>query len=73
MKEALIDLISSIYQTQDIPMDWLHANIYPILKPKPWCCNLNNTCLITLLETAQKLSISILNTRLANIFLILMF
>src|SRR5207249_6421656 len=47
---------------------WRLANIYPILKPKPWECRLNNTRPITLLETTRKAFISILNKRLANIF-----
>jgi hypothetical protein len=67
MKELLLDIIIDIFQNQHLPLDWSIANIYPIPKPKPWSCNLNNTCPITLLETARKLTVLILTTRLTHI------
>ena len=51
-----------------IPDAWRLANIYPIPKPKPWECRINNTRPITLLETTRKAFVSILNKRLAHIF-----
>ncbi|GBC40758.1 reverse transcriptase family protein [Rhizophagus irregularis DAOM 181602=DAOM 197198] len=52
---------------REIPLEWKYANVYPIPKPKPWGCQLVNTCPITLLETARKLMVSIMNARLSTI------
>ncbi|CAB4400088.1 unnamed protein product [Rhizophagus irregularis] len=51
----------------EIPLEWKYANVYPIPKPKPWGCQLVNTRPITLLETARKLMVSIMNARLSTI------
>jgi hypothetical protein len=51
-----------------IPSEWKKATIYPIPKLKDWECKLNNTRLITLLETTRKLLIKIITKRL-NSFL----
>ncbi|GES98355.1 retrovirus-related protein [Rhizophagus clarus] len=38
LKVALLDLINDIFIHQQFPVDWNFANLYPIPKPKPWCC-----------------------------------
>ena len=43
------------------------STVYAILKPTEWNCNLNNMRPITLLKTAQKLMVKIINKRLFNI------
>ena len=67
MSKVLWKFICACIQMNDIPQAWKKANIYPIPKPKPWECNLNNTRPITLLETARKAMIRLLNNRLAKI------
>lgn len=51
----------------DIPEDWRLASIAPIPKPHEFDALLKNTRPITLLETAQKLLVKIINNRLFNI------
>ncbi|GBC09190.1 hypothetical protein RclHR1_08680007 [Rhizophagus clarus] len=36
IKDQLLSLFNKILTTQQIPKDWLLANIYPIPKPKLW-------------------------------------
>jgi hypothetical protein len=67
MKQQLLLLTNEIIKQEKLPNEYKLANIYPIPKPKPWGCKLVNTQLITLLETARKLMVSILNKRLAKI------
>ncbi|GES85475.1 RNA-directed DNA polymerase from mobile element jockey-like [Rhizophagus clarus] len=55
-QEQLLDLFNSILRTQQIPSNWLKANIYPIPKPKSWQYQLNNTRPITLLELSRRAS-----------------
>ena len=59
--------IAACIRLNDIPNRWRKANIYPIPKPRPWNCDLNNTRPITLLETPRKVMIRLLNNRLASI------
>ncbi|CAB4397484.1 unnamed protein product [Rhizophagus irregularis] len=66
-KEIIRKLIILIFNNQEIPLEWKYANVYPIPKPKPWGCQLVNTRPITLLETARKLMVSIMNARLSTI------
>ena len=67
-----LNLLNQIYneilKTGNIPLNWKHGTIYPIPKPKDWMGDINITRPITLLETARKLFMSIINNRLANIF-----
>ncbi|CAB4437106.1 unnamed protein product [Rhizophagus irregularis] len=51
----------------DIPEDWRCASIAPIPKPHEFNALLKNTRPITLLETARKLLVKIINNRLSNI------
>ncbi|CAB4487371.1 unnamed protein product [Rhizophagus irregularis] len=53
-------LIDDILATQEIPLDWKRANIYPIPKPKPWGYKLENTRPITLLEIPRKAMMKII-------------
>ena len=67
MSTAFRKLISYCFILNDIPQKWRNATVYPIPKPTEWNCNLNNTRPITLLETARKLMVKIINRRLSNI------
>ncbi|GES99798.1 hypothetical protein GLOIN_2v1814043 [Rhizophagus clarus] len=42
LKIALLDLINDTFIYQQFPVDWNFANLYPIPKPKPWCCLFTN-------------------------------
>jgi exonuclease III len=65
--EQLRNLIEKIFKNEMIPEGWKIAYVYPIPKPKPWGSRLVNTRPITLLETARKLTVSILTQRLMKI------
>src|SRR3989337_3029498 len=67
-QQFLWKFVSDCISTTLIPDEWRDAYVYPIPKPKEWNCELTNTRPITLLETARKLMVKILNHRLANIF-----
>ena len=67
MNKVMWKFVKACIRLNDIPQQWKKANIYPIPKPKPWECDLNNTRPITLLETAHKAMIRLLNNRLAKI------
>src|SRR5256885_4643 len=67
MQIILWKFVCSCIANKDIPDAWRLANIYPILKPKPWDCSLNNTRPITLLENTRKIMVSILTHRLSSI------
>ena len=54
--EVLWQFISACLRLNQIPNAWRKASIYPIPKPKPWECKLNNTRPITLLDTTRKAS-----------------
>jgi hypothetical protein len=47
----LYKIISACLISGLTPAQWNLAHVYPIPKPKPWNCDLNNTRLITLLES----------------------
>src|SRR6266498_1931297 len=68
LQQAIWKLACACMRNNTMPDAWRLANIYPIPKPKPWECRLNNTRPITLLKTTCKAFVSILNKRLANIF-----
>ncbi|CAG8636596.1 17484_t:CDS:2, partial [Rhizophagus irregularis] len=36
LKEYIQEIFNDILETEEIPKQWLKANIYPIPKPKPW-------------------------------------
>lgn len=63
----LRNLINDVFLTQNIPLDWKNANIYPIPKPKPWKYRLVNTRPITLLEIPRKAMMKIITKRLSKI------
>jgi exonuclease III len=65
--DQLLMIISDIFEHHRIPKEWKRANVYPIPKPKAWGYQLNNTRPITLLDTARKITVSIMNSRLAKI------
>jgi hypothetical protein len=67
MKTIIKELMTDCFRLQQIPSIWKLANVYPIPKPKPWCCDLSNTRPITLLDTVRKLMVSILNRRCGKI------
>jgi hypothetical protein len=64
----LKDIIFTCFRSGRILIKWKNATVYPIPKPHDWECQLKNTRPITLLETAHKLMIKILNQRLSSIF-----
>jgi hypothetical protein len=68
MLKHMKDLISFCFRSGLIPTEWKCATVYPIPKPHDWECQLKNTRPITLLETARKLMVKILNQRLSSIF-----
>src|ERR1044071_1606201 len=67
MNKMIRFYVTACLKINDVPAKWKEANIYPISKPKPWCCDLNNTRPITLLETLRKALVRLLNNRLAKI------
>src|SRR5213080_632605 len=66
--EILWKFVSACLRLNQIPNAWRKASIYPIPKPRPWECQLNNTRPITLLDTTRKAMVRLLNNRLAKIF-----
>ncbi|CAB4426971.1 unnamed protein product [Rhizophagus irregularis] len=65
--EFLCELMNRCLDSSDIPEDWRLASIAPIPKPHEFDALLKNTRPITLLETARKLLVKIINNRLSNI------
>ncbi|CAB4437124.1 unnamed protein product [Rhizophagus irregularis] len=65
--EFLCELMNRCLDSSDIPEDWRLASIAPIPKPHEFDALLKNTQPITLLETARKLLVKIINNRLFNI------
>ena len=65
----LYKIICACFESGLTPKQWNLAHVYPIPKPKPWNCDLNNTRPITLLETVRKAFTKILNDRLQKIFI----
>jgi exonuclease III len=65
--DLLRNIINTTFSSGLIPADWKHATVYPIPKPHEWESYLKNTRPITLLETARKLSMKLLNKRLSYI------
>src|SRR6266498_3104700 len=67
MQISVYNLVCSSISTGRIPDAWNEATVYPIPKLKPFNANLSNTRPITLLETVQKITVSIINKRLSTI------
>ncbi|CAB4407472.1 unnamed protein product [Rhizophagus irregularis] len=65
--EFLCELMNRYLDSSDVPEDWRLASISPIPKPHEFDALLKNTRPITLLETARKLLVKIVNNRLSNI------
>ncbi|CAB4431671.1 unnamed protein product [Rhizophagus irregularis] len=65
--EFLCELMNRCLDSSDISEDWRLASISPIPKPHEFDALLKNTRPITLLETARKLLVKIVNNRLSNI------
>ena len=63
----LWQLIQMCFIIGDIPNEWKIAHIYPIPKPSEWNCDISQTRPITLLETARKGFVKILNNRLSKL------
>ena len=63
----LWQLIQMCFTIGDIPNEWKIAHIYPIPKPSEWNCDITKTRPITLLETARKGFVKILNNRLSKV------
>ena len=61
------EFICFCLQTSTMPEAWNDAIVYPIPKPHEWQARLKNTRPITLLETARKALIKLLNNRLSVI------
>ncbi|POG63621.1 hypothetical protein GLOIN_2v1783829 [Rhizophagus irregularis DAOM 181602=DAOM 197198] len=59
--QFLCELMNRCLDLSDIPEDWRSASITPILKSHEFDALLKNTRPITLLETAQKLLVKIIN------------
>ncbi|GBB91698.1 hypothetical protein RclHR1_19050009 [Rhizophagus clarus] len=62
--DILYHLICKIIQFSYLPKQWKEAIVFPIAKPKPFNCDLSNSRPITLLETARKALITLLNRQL---------
>ena len=58
---TLVLLFNAILDTGIIPDDWMTGNIVLIPKPKEWEDNLKITRPITLLESARKIFMKIIN------------
>src|SRR5215216_1758466 len=65
----LYKIICACFTSGLTPVQWNLAHVFPIPKPKPWNCDLNNTRPITLLETARKAFTKILNNRIQQVLL----
>ena len=63
----LRQLIINCFRSSSIPSQWKDATIYLIPKPYDWNCYLNNTQLITLLDTTRKIMTKIMNCQLGFI------
>jgi len=63
-----VEIRFGLFTSQPNSSAWRKASIYPIPKPKPWECKLNNTRPITLLDTTRKAMVRLLNNRLSTIF-----
>jgi hypothetical protein len=66
-QHLLWQLIKMCFIIGEIPNEWKIAHIYPIPKPAEWNCNINQTRPITLLETARKGFVKIINNRLSHL------
>src|SRR5205823_7351935 len=63
----MLSLMNDCLIANDIPSGWREATVYPIPKPYEWEARLQNTRPITLLETARKCFVKIINNRLSTI------
>ena len=66
-QHLLWQLICMCFNLGQIPNEWKIAHIYPIPKPMDWNCDITKTRPITLLETARKGFVKILNNRLSKL------
>src|SRR5256714_1656427 len=67
--ELLRSFAGKLYSTALIPTDWKTSQIFPIPKPTDWEFNLEKTRPIILLECLRKLTVRVINTRLARLCL----
>src|SRR5256714_967545 len=67
--ELLRSFAGKLYVTALIPMEWKTSQIFPIPKPTNWKFNLEKTRPIILLECLRKLTVRVINTRIAHLCL----
>ena len=63
--ELLRSFAGILYSTALIPTEWKTSQIFPIPKPTDWEFNLEKTRPIILLECLRKLTVRVINTRIA--------
>ncbi|UZO25974.1 uncharacterized protein OCT59_018227 [Rhizophagus irregularis] len=66
MKSVTLKLANLCLQVGDIPEEWRHALLYPILKTIDWKYSLTKTRPIILLETLRKVLVKIVTKRLSE-------
>src|SRR2546423_199896 len=67
--ELLRSFAGKLYATALIPIEWKISQIFPIPKPTDWEFNLEKTRPIILLEYLRKLTVCVINTRIAHLYL----
>src|SRR6266542_6065989 len=61
----IVDLINCCFSLSIVPTQWKASHIIPIPKPQKFIYDINNTRLIALLDTFQKVSTKIKTQRLS--------
>ncbi|PKK56626.1 hypothetical protein RhiirC2_799628 [Rhizophagus irregularis] len=67
MKNVTLKLANLCLQVGDIPEEWRHALLYPILKTMDWKYSLTKTRPIILLKTLRKVLVKIVTKRLSKV------
>ena len=67
--DILLQLFNACLRLEQVPKQWLAANIWAIPKKERYDNNLNNTRPITLIDHSRKLFTKLLTNRLSNILL----
>ena len=67
--ELLRSFAGKLYATALILTEWKTSQIFPIPKPTDWEFNLEKTRPIILLECLRKLTVRVINTRIAHLCL----